>query len=117
MQVQVVILISVWLLFLPLVYRSIKFRIMKGRGTFRMVLLALALVTVPLLPIPDSAREYALLLYIPWVVGFSIACVLLVSTRRVIAQRSPGHGLPQSRFDVAPIIGKVVANIAKYIVM
>ena len=114
---QLAVLVGVWLVCLPFVYRYTRGRIATGAGTARMVLLALPLVSVPVIPVPDALRDYVVLSFVPWVIGFSIACVLLVSTRRLIAMRSPGAGLPHRRLAIVPIVGRVTLNIFKYLVI
>jgi hypothetical protein len=114
---QVVVLVGVWLVCLPFVYRYARRRIATGAGTAPMVLLALLLVSVPVIPVPGALRDFALLSVVPWVIGFSMACVLLVGTRRIIAMRSPGAGLPHHRLAIVPIVGRVTLNIFKYLVI
>jgi hypothetical protein len=116
-KTQTAVLVGVWLACLPFVYRYTKRRITTGAGTAPMVLLALLLVSVPIIPVPEALRDYGLFAFVPWVMGFSIACVLLVSTRRVIAMRSPGAGLPRHRLGILPIIARVTLNIFKYLVI
>lgn len=108
---QLAIFALVWMISLPIIYFYTKSRIVRGRGTMHIVLLALALVSTPLIPAARIFSEHPLLAFAPWMIGFSIACLPLLGRRRVIATRARSQGLPESRLEILPTVGKVSANI------